>query len=181
MGRFRASSIAVSLALALALGAAACGGGSDLLPGTTASEINTNLDRVRELVAENDCAGAEEAVEEVRVEVESLQGVDGELQEALSDAASHLGEVVSGCEEEPEETEEPNEELEELEKAEEAEEKPKKHERNEEAEKNKPEKEEPQPAEENEPPGHEKQEETEPPAEENEPPSGGIGPGQAVE
>ncbi len=180
MGRFRASSIAVTLALALALGAAACGGGSDLLPGTTASEINTNLDRVRELVAENNCAGAEEAVEEVGAEVESLQGVDSELKEALSDAASHLGEVVSGCEEEPEEAEEPNEELEELERAEEAEEKPK-HEGKEKPEKQKPEKEEPQPAEENETPGHEKQEETEPPAEETEPPSGGIGPGQAVE
>lgn len=99
--------------LVLLLGAAAtvalasCGsGGSGLLPGSTAGEINSNLDRVQQLVAEGDCAGAEEASEEVNGQVESLEGVDSRLKEALSEGASRLAEVVSTCEELPNEEDE---------------------------------------------------------------------------
>jgi outer membrane biosynthesis protein TonB len=172
MGRLGASLIAISLALALALGVAACGGGSsDLLSGTTANEINSNLGRVRELVAEGDCAGAEEAVSEVSTQVESLEGVNGELKEALREGAKRLGEVVSGCEEAPEEPTEPAEETEETE------ERAPRHEKKEQPEKTKPEPETAPPVEPPEPPGQEKQEEPETPPAEPESPSGGVGPG----
>lgn len=103
--------------LALALGAAAavvlvaCGGGEDakLLPGNTAQEITENLDRVQQYAEEGECVGAEDAVGEVTTQVESLQGVDPKLEEALRRGAARLGEVVAGCTEE-EETVSPAEE-----------------------------------------------------------------------
>ncbi|HVO55745.1 MAG TPA: hypothetical protein VMT37_15145 [Solirubrobacterales bacterium] len=167
--------------MALALGLAACGGGgSDLLPGTTASEINSNLDEVPELVAEANCAGAEEAVGEISSQVDSLEGVDDELKEALTRASEHLRDVVSGCEEAPEEGEE---ETEEPGEAEEAEEKTEKHAKEPKQEKTQPEGETQPPSEskgpEKEPPGQEKKEETEAPPE-TESPSGGVGPSTPV-
>ncbi len=178
--------LAISLTLALALGLAACGGGSsDLLSGTTADEINSNLDEVPELVAEGNCGGAEDAVNTISSQVDGLEGVDDELKEALSDAAVHLREVVSGCEEAPEEDEE---ELEEPDEAEELEEKPEKTAKEPKQEKTAPEDEgengngpssEP-PGQEREPPGQEKKEETEAPPSETESSSGGVGPGAPV-
>lgn len=105
--------------LALALGAAAavvlvaCGGGEDakLLPGNTAQEITENLDRVQQYAEEDECVGAEDAVGEVTNQVESLQGVDPKLEDALRRGAARLGEVVASCEEEEAtETVEPAEE-----------------------------------------------------------------------
>jgi hypothetical protein len=181
--RLKAKLVALSLTMALALGVAACGGSSsDLLPGATASEINSKLDDVPTLVSEGDCVGAEEAVTTISGQVEALEGVNGELKEALGEAAAHLREVVSGCEEAPEEgeeeIEEPSEDEEALEKAEKAE----KHEK-----KPPPEKVEPEgetgngngpPVEPPEPPGQEKKEEPETP--ETETGSGGVGPGAPV-
>ncbi|HWA53869.1 MAG TPA: hypothetical protein VG816_06820 [Solirubrobacterales bacterium] len=94
--------------LALALGAltavvlVSCGGGEDakLLPGNTAQEITENLDRVQQYAEEGECVGAEDAVGEVTTQVESLQGVDPKLVEALRRGAARLGEVVASCEEE---------------------------------------------------------------------------------
>ncbi|HEV7562628.1 MAG TPA: hypothetical protein VGO24_03935 [Solirubrobacterales bacterium] len=186
MGRLSASLLALVLAAGLAVGLSACGGsGSDLLPGTTASEINSNLDEVRQLVSEGNCEGATGAAATVSTQVEELTGVDKKLKDALSQGATRLNEVVAACEEAPSEAEEEAAALEETELAEqeaEAEgEKTKKHEK----EAGKPEKEH-GPAEPPEPPGQEKKEEgeeevppTEPEGEESQ--SGGVGPGAAVE
>lgn len=108
MGRLSAISTALALAVAAAVGLSACGGGSDanLLPGRTAAEITSNLDQVKERVAEGDCVGAEDAVASVRTEIADLGGVDRKLKATLDEGAGRLEEVVAGCEEaEPEETE----------------------------------------------------------------------------
>jgi hypothetical protein len=107
MARLSPFLLAFTLALAAALGLTACGGGSsaDLLPGATASEINSNLDQVQELVSEGECIGAEDAAQEVSAEVDALGGVDPKLKQALREGATRLNEVVANCEEEaPEET-----------------------------------------------------------------------------
>jgi hypothetical protein len=183
VGRLSASLIALSLAAAAALGLAACGSGSDaeLLPGETASEINSNIDQVEQLVGERDCVGAEDASAAVTGQVESLNGVDAKLKRALSEGAARLNEVVAECEEEaPEETLELEPPEEETEGEGDEKEKPEK------PAKEKPEKEAPEEAgEEGEGPtlppqsngkGEEKGKGNGPP-EEAEPPSGGVGPG----
>jgi hypothetical protein len=122
MARLSPLLIAVALGAAAAVALASCGGGSnaDLLPGTTAEQIESNLNQVEELAAEEDCIGAEDAVAEVAAEVEELEGVDLKLKTALQEGTGRLSEVVSLCEEETaeEETEpslESNVEAEELE------------------------------------------------------------------
>ena len=126
--------------LALALASCGSGGDSGLLPGSTASEINSNLDQVQQLVAEGDCVGAEDASASVAIQIEELGGVNGRLKEALAEGAARLREVVSTCEEVPDEAEE----LEALEAVEEAEakeqEKAEKKEKAEKPDKQKPEK-----------------------------------------
>jgi outer membrane biosynthesis protein TonB len=108
MGRLSASIIAFALALAATLGLLACGEGGDaeLLPGATAEEINANLDQVQRLADEGDCVGADDAAEQVSLQVEGLDGVDARLKRALTEGANRLREVVAGCEEESEEPEE---------------------------------------------------------------------------
>jgi hypothetical protein len=90
------------LGAAGAVALASCGGGknADLLPGTTAEQIESNLNQVEELAAEEDCIGAEDAVAEVAAEVEELEGVDLKLKTALQEGTGRLSEVVSLCEEE---------------------------------------------------------------------------------
>lgn len=186
VGRLSASLLILALTAALAGGLSACGSSSNLLPGTTASEINSNLDEVRQLVSEDDCAGATEAASSVTTQVEELGGVDTELKEALSEGAARLNEVVAGCaeasEDEASEALEAEAEEEELDLQEAEEEKVKK-----------PKKE---PAETAEPPTKETpaepkgeakgQEEGKGPSEEapseteSEAPSGGVGPGAPV-
>jgi len=188
MARLSASLLALALLGSAALGLSACGSSSpDLLPGSTASEITSNLDQVKELATAGDCVGAEDAAQAVSSQIEELSGVDKKLKQALREGATRLNEVVAGCEEaETEETVpavEPAEELEEETKdAKDTKEKPEKPE--------KPAKPDKEAAEETEaettlPPqaegkakGHEKQEETEaPPAEETGGTSaGGVGP-----
>ena len=107
MGRLRAASLLLA-ALAVGLLLAACGGSSDaeLLPGTTADQINSNLDPVRESFNEGNCEEAEDAVAEVSTEVDGLQKVDKKLKAALKEGAAKLSEVVSsrcGASEEAEE------------------------------------------------------------------------------
>jgi outer membrane biosynthesis protein TonB len=106
------STLALALGAAAAVALVACGGGEDakLLPGNTAREINENLDRVQQYAEEGECVGAEDAVGEVTTQVESLQGVDPKLEDALRRGAARLGEVVSSCEEETTETVAPTEE-----------------------------------------------------------------------
>jgi hypothetical protein len=91
--------------LAVVLGAAAmalssCGEeDAQLLPGGTAREITANLDTVRLLADEGDCAGAESAALQVSEQVEAIEGVDERLKRALRQGAARLNEVVVECEE----------------------------------------------------------------------------------
>lgn len=131
MGRLSAVLLALFLGGASALALVSCGGGSnaDLLPGTTASQIESNLDQVKQLTAEGDCIGAEDAVAEVAAEVEGLREVDPKLKAALQEGTAKLSEVVSECEETSEETEpalESDVEAEELEEKKPKKEKPEK-------------------------------------------------------
>jgi outer membrane biosynthesis protein TonB len=190
MARLSPILLAFLLGAASAAVLASCGGSdAKLLPGTTADQIESNLDQVEELAEGGDCIGAEDAVAEVAAEVEELEGVDQKLKAALQEGTGRLSEVVSGCEEETtsEETEPSFESDVEAEEVED-EKKPKKE---------KPEKEEKEPKEE---PAEEEDEgselppqsngkgeekgKAEPPAEpeaEETPPSGGVGPGVGVE
>jgi outer membrane biosynthesis protein TonB len=206
MGRLRAATLLLA-ALAAGLLLAACGSDSsnELLPGTTAKQIESNLDQVRSNAGEGNCEAAEEAVAEVSTEIDGLQKVDKELKKALKQGAAKLSELVSSCgvkeeeeeqakaekEEEVEEEEQAALEAEEDEAAEEEAEKEQKAEERDEKAKEKAEKhaEQPGPSEEGEesgPKGHE-EEEIEPPTEEEVTPpteggaAGGIGPGAEVE
>ncbi len=186
MGRLSTSLLALALAATLALGVSSCGSGNDLLPGTTASQINSNLDEVRALVGEGDCSGASEAANTVTDQVAELNGVAKELKEALDEGAARLNEVVAACEEVPSEAEEEAAALEAEEAEREAEAEDEKQEKPEKEKpgKEKTEKETEPPAEETEPPGQEKKEEKEeiPPVEpETGGDSGGVGPGAALE
>lgn len=190
MARLSALLLAFALGALAAVALVSCGSGDDanLLPGTTAEEIEANLDQVEQLAADGDCFGAEDAVAEVAAEVEELEGVDVKLKRALEDGTAKLSEVVGRCEEETEEETEPSVETAvEPEEVEDEEKKPKKE---------KPEKEEPaepeeEPAEgegpELPPQANGKGEEKgggPPPAEPEEeetPSSGGVGPGVGVE
>ncbi len=208
MGRFRAATLLfAALAAGLLLAACGSGGSSELLPGTTANQIESNLDQVRSSAEEGNCEAAEDAVAEVSTEVDGLQKVDKELKAALKQGAAKLSEVVSSCglkeeeaeqakAEEAEEEEQADVEAEEeaLAEDEAEEEKEQKAEEREEKAKEKAEKhaEQPGPSEEGEESGpkgkakgHE-EEEIETPEEEVIPPSegggaGGIGPGAEVE
>lgn len=190
MGRLSASILAIALGAVAALGMAACGSGdsADLLPGSTASEITTNLDQVKELATEGDCVGAEDAAQAVSTQIEELGGVDQKLKQALREGATRLNEVVAGCEEAPEEETapaiEPAEELEEEEKPEKPE-KPAKQEKSEKEAVEAPEETSPTlpPQAEGEAKGHEKsEEEAAPPVETGGGTSaGGVGPGTPAE
>jgi hypothetical protein len=105
MGRFSSLMLALLLGAVSAVALASCGGGSDakLLPGTTANQIESNLDQVQTLVESGDCVGAEDAVAEVSAEVEELNDVATKLKTALQEGTGRLSEVVSRCGEEDEE------------------------------------------------------------------------------
>ena len=107
MARLSVLLLAVALGAASALALVSCGSGNDanLLPGTTADEIEANLDAVEQLAAEQDCFGAEDAVAQVAAEVEELEGVDVKLKRALEDGTAKLSEVVGECEEDTAEEE----------------------------------------------------------------------------
>jgi outer membrane biosynthesis protein TonB len=190
MGRLSAALLALVLAAVAVLGLAACGGGdADLLPGETASEITSNLDQVRDLVAAEECVGAADAAQEVSAQVDALGGVDKKLKQALQKGAARLNEVVAECEEAPEEETEPAVEtaIEPEDEEEEKKEKPEK------AAKEKPEKGGEKDTEETEEPtlppqaegkakGHEQQEEAAPPAAEpGDTSAGGVSAGAPVE
>ena len=107
MGRLRAASLVLA-ALAVGLLLAACGsnGNGELLPGTTAGQIESNLDQVRASAAEQNCEAAEEGVAKVSTEVEELGKVDARLKKALKHGAAKLSVVVSTTCRAPEEAEE---------------------------------------------------------------------------
>lgn len=118
MPRLRVLTAIAALCLAAATALAGCGGDDvELLPGATAREINTNLDRVERSAAEGDCAGAAAAANEVSAQVAALD-VDAKLKRALEQGTERLREVVAECEEEASEETEAFEE-EELEPSEE--------------------------------------------------------------
>lgn len=196
MGRLSALVLALVLGGAGAVALVSCGGGSDakLLPGSTASQIESNLDQVQQLVAARDCVGAEDAVAAVTAEVEELSDVAAKLKAALQEGAAKLSEVVSRCEEESAEAAEPatesdveaedveREEREAEEEGEKAQEKAEKQEQKEEEKAEAPENEEGElpPQSEGKAKGHE---ETVPPpaSEPEESEAGGVSPGVGVE
>jgi hypothetical protein len=108
--RLSALMLALLLGAASAVALASCGGGSDakLLPEPTANQIESNLDEVRQLAANDDCVGAEDAVAAVAAEVEELNGVAPKLKAALQEGTGRLSEVVGRCEEEATEEAEPS-------------------------------------------------------------------------
>ncbi|MBS1891320.1 MAG: hypothetical protein JST59_08505 [Actinobacteria bacterium] len=208
MGRVRAASLVLA-ALAVGLLLAACGGGSnaDLLPGTTAEQINSHLDEVRVSYQEGNCEAAENGVASVSTEIDELGKVDAQLKKALRQGAAKLSEVVRTCKEQEEEKEQAAEEkefeeqaeveAEELAEAEAEEEAFEKEQKSEEREQKAEEKEQeeaekhaeqPGPSEQGEEAkgkakGHEKQEEIETPvegAEEVTPPNPGEGPAGGI-
>ena len=190
MARLSTLFLALLLGAASAVALVSCGSGNDadLLPGTTADQIESNLTEVEELADEGDCIGAETAVAEVTAEVEELEGVDLKLKAALQEGTAKLSEVVGRCEEETTDETEPT--LESDVEAEEVEDEKK-------PKKEKPEKEGEEPAEPKEPSagGEEPTPQSEgkgeekgggegaPPAEAEpeEPSSGGVGPSVGVE
>lgn len=185
MARLSTSLLALALGAVAALGLVACGGGgADLLPGGTASEINSNLDQVGQLASEGDCIGAQDAAQAVSVQIEELGGVDQKLKQALREGATRLNEVVAGCEETTSEETVPVEEAEEPE--EDKKEKPAKPEKPKKEEEEAPEETTTVPTlppqAEGEAKGHEKGDE-EAPAETGDggSPSGGVGPGAPAE
>jgi hypothetical protein len=211
IGRVRAAALILA-ALAVGLLLSACGGGGngELLPGTTADQITSNLDQVRESYESGDCEKAETAVAQVSTEVDDLNKVDVKLKNALKNGALKLSEVVNNCGAAEEAEEAKAEEAAEEEQAQiegeeaEAEEEAFFEEQKEEERDQKAEEKAEKDAEKAEPPtggeespkgeakGHEKQEEetVPPPTEEFEEvtppaagggPAGGVGPGAAVE
>ena len=106
MGRSRAATLILAvLAAGLLLAACGSGGNGELLPGTTASQIESNLDQARSSNEEGNCEAAEDAVAAVSTQIDELQKVDGELKAALKHGAAKLSEVVSNCGAQEEETE----------------------------------------------------------------------------
>jgi hypothetical protein len=107
MARLSALLLVFLLGVTSAVALVSCGGGedADLLPGTTADQIESNLNEVEELTNAGDCVGAEGAVAEVAAQVEELEGVDQKLQAALEEGAAKLSDVVGRCEEEDEDEE----------------------------------------------------------------------------
>ena len=196
MGRLSALLFALILGGVSVVALTSCGSGSDakLLPGSTANQIEANLEEVRQLAAGGDCIGAEDAVATVAAEVEQLNDVAAKLKTALQEGTAKLSEVVGRCEEEASEEEtEPSpesdveaeeleaEELEAEEKAEKAQEKAEKKEQKEEkAEAPEDEEGNPPPQSEGKGKGHE---EAPPPTAEEpeESESGGVSPGAEVE
>jgi hypothetical protein len=119
MGRVRAASLVLA-ALAVGVLLAACGGSGneELLPGTTADQINSHLDQVQVSYEEGDCEKAEVGVANVSTEVDELGKVDAKLKKALRQGAAKLSEVVSTCRAQEEEHEQAADEAEVEEQAE---------------------------------------------------------------
>lgn len=108
MRRLGAFALALVLGAASATALASCGGeDAKLLPGSTAQEITENLDTVKQLADEGECLGAADAAAEVGTQVESLDGVDPKLTQALQQGVARLDEVVTTCEETTTEAVEP--------------------------------------------------------------------------
>src|SRR5215207_9664748 len=100
MSRLSAVVLAVALGAVCALALTACGDSdAKLLPGDTAQEITENLDSVKQLAAEGECADADNAALEVSAQIESLEGIDPKLKANLEEGAERLNEVVETCSE----------------------------------------------------------------------------------
>ena len=96
-------------AAALCLPLAGCGDDDvgDPIPGGKAADLESQLDAVRDNVAQDLCDDAQQDVAEARATVDSLDedGVGSDVQDALGDGVDNLGSLVSqDCEEEVETT-----------------------------------------------------------------------------
>jgi outer membrane biosynthesis protein TonB len=112
VGRVSASLLALALGALAAVALASCGSGNSakLLPGNTAAEITSNLDKVKRLAQSGECVGAEDEAQEITSQIDALGGVDKTLKEALREGAARLNEVVTKCGEETTEATETSEE-----------------------------------------------------------------------
>ncbi len=72
---------------------------SNLLPGDTVAEINSNLDQVNELYANDDCIGAISTADEIKTQVLGLgPKVDEKLKKNLDDGINELiVKIQSAC------------------------------------------------------------------------------------
>ena len=98
MSRFATPILAVALGVAAAVALVSCGGGGSdkgLLPGTTASEIISNLDSVKASAGSGDCTSASEQAATVLDQINELGGpVDHQLKLALRAGAEKLQSLV---------------------------------------------------------------------------------------
>ena len=99
MTRLIASILSLTLGLGAAFALVSCGSSSKgLLPGDTASQIESNLELVKSQAADGDCEGAQAAAAEVAKQVDELgNDVSRRLREALSEGAARLQSVVASC------------------------------------------------------------------------------------
>jgi len=95
------------LALALALLLSACGGeNTRMIPQDRAQALSEKVDEIGQRTTDEDCDGAEEAVQEARAQVTELpERVSVRLRANLAEWVDHLaGEVPKDCKPEPDET-----------------------------------------------------------------------------
>ena len=98
MARLALPVLALALGAAAAVGLVSCGGRSDkgLLPGDTADQIVSNLDRVDQLASQGSCASAAVEVATIQGQIASLPAsVDPRLRDRLTAGAQRLATVVN--------------------------------------------------------------------------------------
>jgi hypothetical protein len=104
MSRMAAPILALALGAAVAVALVSCGNRDTkgLLPGDTANQIVTNLDRVQQDASAGSCTSAAAEVETIQSQIDSLpSSVDPQLRARLQDGAQRLADVInspSACE-----------------------------------------------------------------------------------
>ena len=96
--RLAAPILALTLGAAVALALVSCGSRDTkgLLPGDTADQIVSNLDKVEQDASEGSCTSAAEEVAAVQDQISNLPAsVDSRLRARLEDGASRLADVVN--------------------------------------------------------------------------------------
>jgi hypothetical protein len=72
------------------------GGGKDLIPGATASQLNDALDQIEQLADDGQCSDAASSAEQVATQLETQDsGIDPELKQALVDGFQRVQVLAS--------------------------------------------------------------------------------------
>jgi hypothetical protein len=98
MSRMAAPFLALALGAAVAVALVSCGNRDTkgLLPGDTADQIVTNLDRVQQDASTGSCTSAASEVATIQDQIDSLPAsVDPQLRARLQDGAQRLADVVN--------------------------------------------------------------------------------------